>query len=113
MFWLTEDAVLRCAHIMGLVAIEPTQTLVTIAGRRVLVATDPEAKAIAGCPNAAPPFRPCLNTRRVEKGYSAFIHINGHEVCLDTVTGKTDGTPTGVVYYHVATPGQSLVEAAA
>jgi hypothetical protein len=107
---LTEDANLRCAHQNGVVAIAPSQKLVTIAGRRVLVEDNPEGKAIRGCPNAAPPFRPCLTTLRVEAGYSTLVRINGARVCLDTVTGKTDGTPPGIVYYKVHEPGQTLVE---
>ncbi len=110
MKWLTEDAVLLCAHITGVVKTQPSQALVTIDQRRVLVATDPEAKAISACSNAAPPFKPCLTTLRVEKGYSDLLWIDGHKVCLDTVTGKTDGTPPGTVYYHVKTPGQTLVD---
>ena len=31
-------------------------------------------------------------------------------LCLDTVVGKTDGTPPGVVIYHVRQPGQDFVE---
>ena len=34
---LTEDALLVCRHELGTVTIEATQTLVTIAGRHVLV----------------------------------------------------------------------------
>lgn len=110
MNWLTEDAKLICAHINGKVAIEPTQKLVTIEGRRVLVATDPERKGISGCPNVGPAIKPCATTLKVEKGYSPFITIEGRQVCLDTVTGKTDGTPPGTVYYFVKEPGQDWVE---
>jgi hypothetical protein len=110
MRWLTEDAILLCAHITGKVNIAPSQTLVRIDGRRVLVATDPEAKSIAGCSNAAPPSKPCLTTLRVEAGYSDLLTIEGRRVCLDTVTGKTDGTPPGTVYYSVRDPGQALVD---
>ncbi len=109
MRWLTEDAVLLCTHITGQVGIQPTQTLVRIAGRRVLVAIDPEGKGISACSNAAPPLKPCLTTLRVERGYSDLIRIEGRPVCLDTVTGKTDGTPPGTVYYNVHEPGQQLV----
>lgn len=113
MKWITEDAVLLCAHITGVVAIKPSQTLVTINDRRVLVATDPEQKGISSCSNSAPPFKPCLTTRRVEEGYSDLLWIDGHQVCLDSVTGKTDGTPPGTVYYHVKEPGQTLVDSIA
>ena len=50
MRWLTEDARLVCKHQMGKVQVVPTQSLVTIGGRRVLVAPDPEGRPINGCP---------------------------------------------------------------
>jgi hypothetical protein len=54
-------------------------------------------------------MRPCLTTLAVNKGYSDLLRIDGRAVCLDTVTGRTDGTPPGVVDYVVATPGQPFV----
>ena len=46
-------------------------------------------------------------------GYSTFLKIDGHKICLDTVRGLTDGTPPGVVEYKVRIPGQGLVAATA
>ncbi len=110
MYWLTEDAVLVCAHELGVVGISATQDLVTINGRRVLVAVDPESRPIIGCPNVGPTIKPCTSTLPVEQGYSDLIRINGRRVCLDPVTGLTDGTPPGTVKYHVRSAGQTLVE---
>jgi len=112
MKWLTQDAVLICDHKLGIVKNEPTQALVTIQGRRVLVEADPEAKKIASCPNVGPTIKPCTTTLKVEQGYSDLLRIQGQRVCLDTVKGKTDGTPPGTVYYTVREPGQVLVEQA-
>lgn len=109
MRWLTEDAVLLCAHVTGKVDIKHSQEWVRIEGRRVLVDADPEGKAINACSNVAPPFKPCLLTLRVEVGYSDLLRIGGQRVCLDTVSGKTDGTPPGTVYYSVRAPGQEWV----
>jgi hypothetical protein len=106
---LTEDAVLVCAHELGKVMILASQGLVTIAGRKVLVETDPEGKLIASCPNVGPTIKPCTNTLKVQTGYSTFMRVDGRRICLDTVTGLTDGTPPGVVTYHVVRPGQDLV----
>lgn len=110
--WLTEDARLACVHGGG-VANRPGQKLVRIGGRRVLVATDPEGRAISGCPNANVMIgmRPCVTTLPVKVGYSTFVHIDGRRVCLGTVSGLTDGTPPGSVDYRVLSPGQSLVAA--
>lgn len=110
MKWLTEDAHLICDHRLGNVAIQPSQSLVTIQGRKVLVEQDPEKKGISSCPNVGFAIKPCALTLPVEKGYSVLIRINGRRVCLDIVTGKTDGTPPGLVYYHVKDAGQKLVE---
>jgi len=107
---LTEDALLVCAHELGHVNNQPTQSLFTIDGRRVLVEPDPEGKSISGCPNLGLTIKPCTSTLKVQVGYSAHLKVDGRAICLDTVTGLTDGTPPGTVKYHVRSPGQKLYE---
>lgn len=109
MRWLTKDAILVCAHEQGLVGIVATQNLVAIEGRQVLVETDPEQRPIVGCPNYGPTIKPCTSTLKVRAGYSDLLRVEGRRVCLDTVTGLTDGTPPGMVEYKVRSPGQDLV----
>lgn len=111
MMLLTVDARLACEHAGSVTLNPPSQTWVAIEGRSVLVENDPEGCKIRACPNANPPagIRPCLATLRVTVGYSHFVAIDGARVCLDTVTGLTDGTPPGQVHYTVRHPGQSLV----
>ena len=109
MKWLTEDAILNCKHELGIVSIAASQDLVTIEHRRVLVDNNPEGRSITGCPNIGATIKPCTHTLKVEAGYSDFLRINGQRICLDTVTGLTDGTPPGVVKYIVRTPGQEFV----
>lgn len=106
---LTEDAQLVCNHEPGHVDIAPTQELVTIERRAVLVETDPEGRKITGCPNIGATIKPCTLTLKVREGYSDLLRIEGRRVCLDTVTGLTDGTPPGVVPYKVRDPGQAFV----
>lgn len=113
MRWITERAVLVCAHELGKVDNKPSQRWVTIKNRRVLVSTDPEKRSISMCPNIGITIKPCTNTLKVTKGYSTFIKVNGKRVCLDTVTGLTDGTPPGTVKYKVRSPGQPFVSGAA
>ena len=108
---LTEDAVVVCRHELGRVDLAPTQELVTINGRRVLVDNNPEGRPVKGCPNFGVKIKPCTNTLKVKKGYSSFITISGQSVCLISVVGLTDGTPPGVVEYHVREPGQLMVTA--
>jgi hypothetical protein len=108
MLVLTEDAGLYCKHGPGKVSIAATQELVSIGGRKVLVEIDPEGRSISGCPSVVP-FKPCLVTLVVDKGYSEFIRVDNRRLCLDTVTGFTDGTPPGVVKYEVRYAGQEFV----
>ena len=112
MYLMTEDALVVCTHELGIVDIIATQTLVTIGQRKVLVEIDPQGRPIGGCPNVGPGIKACLTTLVVKEGYSDLMRINGKRVCLDTVTGYTDGTPPGVVKYKVNNPGQNLVEEA-
>lgn len=109
MYWLTENAVLVCAHELGRIANTTSQNFVKINNSRVLIKPDPENRPIAGCPNTGPSIKPCLKTLKVRQGYSSFIRINGHSVCLSTVLGLTDGTPPGTVTYKVRSSGQKLV----
>ena len=110
MRWLTEDAVVTCKHVLGIVQQEPCQELVTIARRRVLVEPDPVGRTIKGCPNVGATIKPCVKTLAVQEGYSPFIRVAGRRVVLDSLTGLTDGTPPGTVKYVVRDPGQKLVD---
>ena len=111
MRWVTVDALMQCAH-LGRIGLTASQSWVTIEGRPVLVQADPEGRPIAGCPNIGPTIKPCTTTLKVQAGYSTWIRVDGKPVVLDIVTGLTDGTPPGVVKYHVTAPGQSLVSEA-
>jgi hypothetical protein len=109
MKFLTEDAIIVCNHEVGRVRLRPTQDLVTVEGRRLLVGDNPENRPISRCPNIGATIRPCLHTLRVQQGYSEWLRVQGQRICLDTVTGLTDGTPPGTVVYKVNNPGQQLV----
>jgi hypothetical protein len=110
--WITEDATLICKH-TGKVQNQPSQDWVTIDGRKVLIESDPEGRSIRKCPNIGASDKPCNTTLKVQKGYSEFIFVrigeSRHSVCLDTITGLTDGTLPGTVHYIVTDPGQPFV----
>lgn len=107
---LTLEAKLVCKHITGVIQfLAHHQDFVRIAGHPVLVENDPQAKLITGCANMGMTIKPCQLTVNVESGYSGFIRIQGRKVCLDTITGLTDGTPPGSVRYIVQSPGQNFV----
>lgn len=121
--FLIEESVLVCKHVLGVVSIEPSQDFVFIhphgatdrdanqqsEGNRVLVEPNPEGRPIAHCPNYGITIKPCTFTLKVEEGYSNFVRIGGKRVCLQTVTGLTDGTPPGIVKFVVKTPAQQFV----
>jgi hypothetical protein len=109
--WLTQDALVVCAHELGKVSLPTSQTMVRIGGRLALVEPDPEGRSIGGCPNIGVSIRPCLNTLRVAKGYSEFVRIEAKPVVLDSLGGLTDGTPAGGVRYVCRAPGQRMVGA--
>jgi hypothetical protein len=88
----------------------PQQDLVKIDGERVLVLGDPELKPIVGCCNVGPTIKPCTLTLKVTRGYSGRVRIDGRPICLDTITGNTDGTPPTAIQYVVVDPGQGWVE---
>jgi hypothetical protein len=112
MHLLTEDAVLRCPH-SARVGIVPTQALVRINGRQVLVNDDPENRPITLCPNfTLSGIKPCNKSLKAEQGYSMLLKIDGREICLDSVTGLTDGTPPATHKYLVLGSGQDLVNSA-
>lgn len=105
---ITEDATLRCDHLARLEN-KPSQELVTIDDRKILVAKDPEGRKVHLCPNLTPATKPCVISLVVEQGYSTFVTIDGAAVCLSTIQGHTDGTPPGTVLYTVKDPGQTYV----
>jgi hypothetical protein len=78
----------------------------TVEGRAVLVATDPAAKSISGCPFLAG-GQPCVGTAGVIKGYSTLVRVDGRAVCRADVEGPT--LPLRVAHYRVDRPGQAFV----
>jgi hypothetical protein len=112
MKWITLNALLVCDHELGQVVNAPTQTWVTISNIPVLVENDPESKPILKCPNVGTTIKPCTLTLKATAGYSNWIRIEGRRVCLDTITGFTDGTPPGMIKYKIRSPGQDFVSEA-
>ena len=106
---LVLSAHLQCEH-LGNVVLSNSQPFVSINGVKVLVERDPEARPIQSCPNVGATIKPCTSTLVATAGYSSFVKIEGRRVCLDTITGLTDGTPPGIVKYSVKDPGQRLVD---
>jgi hypothetical protein len=105
---LTTRAIFTCAHPPGQADAGPhAQGFVRIGGDPVLVGNDPGGLGVGMCPLVPPNNRPCTTTRRPVAGHSRWIRIDGTPVCLDRITGPTNGVPPG--RYAVVRPGQELV----
>jgi hypothetical protein len=113
MLLLTELVDVRCDHVAGKITIPSSQRFVTINTIPIVIEPDPIGKSVAGCPNVSATMKPCLGTITVETGYSSLIRIRGKRVCMQSLTGLTDGTPPGIVKYTVVNPGQNFVKAIA
>ena len=110
---LVDQGVVKCAH-DGSVQNRASQRFVTIQGMPVLIADDPVGRHIVACPNAGLNLKPCTTTHRVLSGYSTFVTVSGHAVCLETLEGVTDGVDAQPqVLYTVRRPGQTFVGAGA
>ena len=94
---------------LGSVDRQPSQSLVTVDGRRVLVEPDPVGRSISMCPNYGITVKPCTTTVGVVAGYAMALRIDKQAIALETVHGPTDGVPPGVAEHLVFDPGQSLV----
>ena len=113
MFFVTEDATIICKHPNGAVVNEPSQDWLTIVGRRVLIEPDPENRKIKGCLNNSAVNVACAIATNIQmEGYSELIRVDGHRLCLDTITAFTSGQPPGLFKWVVANPGQPFVEEA-
>jgi hypothetical protein len=110
MFFVTEKATIICKHPGGEVEKVPSQNWVTIENKRVLVENDPEGRTINGCSNSGGSNKKCLTTLPVQTGYSDLIRVDGKRLCLDPITGFTDGIPPGFFKYVVTDPGQPFVQ---
>lgn len=108
---LVAGNVIACPHPPGVGSIVPSQSLIRVESKPIVVQPDPIRAPIAGCPNVAIPNVPCATTLTAEQvSFSQLVFIDGSPVCLDTTTGITSGSPPGIAKYTVKTPGQSLVE---
>jgi len=108
---LPDGSIVKCGH-GGIVANRASQTFVKVQGMPVLIEDDPVGRSISNCPNVGIGRKPCTTTRAVRTGYSGFVSINGHPVCLDTLVGVTDGVDVQIVLYTVINAEQTLVTVA-
>lgn len=109
MLLVTSAAVVRCGH-DARVRNVASKTWFTVMGAPVLVEADPVGRVVVACPNVGLNVKPCTRTLAVQTGYSTFVSVDGHALCLQTVVGPTDGVDAQVVLYTVRDPGQQLVE---
>lgn len=110
---LTMKAVVKCAH-GGVVRNENSQDWVRVGGDPLLVEEDPLGRSIVACPMATITTPPCTATVSVDDAsYSAFIRIDGHRVCLDRTSGRTNWSQLGVTPFSVTAVAQEFVASGA
>jgi hypothetical protein len=109
---LTTASTLRCVH-GGTVTVPPSQTLLTVAGKPVLVQSDLVNAVVAGCPNSNPSASqtPCLKITSLTTGASVTLSVAGRPVLLATARGLTNATPPQPVMWQVTAAGQTVLEA--
>jgi hypothetical protein len=114
---LTEKSSLVCAN-QGAVQPTPTQSKLTVAGAKVLVAGDLASAPISGCiivpapPPPGPASAKCLMIASAVGGVSAKLKVAGKGVLLETVQGTTSGLLANVVQtWSVQNAGQSKLKA--
>lgn len=110
MEFVTERSTIRCGH-DGTVVTVASQRWVRVSGAPVLVAPDPQGRAVVACPNVGPTMKPCTATLTVAAGYSTFVRIKDKAVVLSNLDGLTDGTVPGTVHYQVRAVRQHFVGA--
>jgi hypothetical protein len=107
---VTSSATIVCAH-GGRVTLAPRQTTVTAGGAPVLRETDIVGAPIVGCAQApSVSTKPCTVVVSILPGGSApAVAAGGLPVHLDSLSGMSDGVPSGTV--TVVSPGQTTVRA--
>lgn len=99
---LTATASLTCQH-GGTLVIVPSQQIVTVGRRPLLVLADLLAAAVAGCPLGP---KPCTKVTAVARGAAATLTIGSAPVVLESASGTTDqGT------FQVVSAGQTILDA--
>jgi hypothetical protein len=114
---LTEKSSLTCAN-QGTVQLTATQSKLTVAGAKVLVAGDLMSAPISGCiivpapPPPGPVSAKCLTITSVMGGVSNKLKVAGKGVLLETVQGMTSGQRANVFQtWSVQSAGQSKLKA--
>jgi len=113
---LTEKSSLACAN-QGSVGLTATQSKLSVAGAKVLVAGDLMNAPISHCTtvtNAVTGTKQCTMIASAVGGVSAKLKVAGKGVLLDTISGMTDGIVPplpGVQTWSVQRAGQSKLKA--
>ncbi|SHJ08803.1 hypothetical protein SAMN02745244_01701 [Tessaracoccus bendigoensis DSM 12906] len=105
----TDQADVRCTHVLGRAPQQASQNWVQVMGHPLLVAPDPVGRSIGGCPNIGISIKPCTGTLAVRQGLSPLVRIDRVPVVRADLVGFTDGTPPGAVEYRISDAGQQLL----
>ncbi len=109
MLIVTKKAIIICQHVPGTVAKKASKDFVRISNSPILRGADPIGRGISKCSNVSASTKPCTSTLTVQKGHSTLAFVEGQPICMQNLSGLTDGTLPGTVKYKVANPGQNFV----
>ena len=111
---LTEASNLDCAH-LGTVQLTATQSKLIVAGAKVLVDGDLSGASIGGCKtldDASKGMLHCAAIASAVGGISSKLIVSGKGALLDTISGQTTGTVSGIIQtWSVQSAGQSQLKA--
>jgi hypothetical protein len=107
---ITAGSTVKCAH-QGTVQLVPSQQVLNVDGRAVLVMGDLEGKPISGCTvPATQSSKPCTTVVKMIAGAATKLRAGNKAVLLDTATGLTDGLPAPGNVWTVQTAGQTKLQ---
>lgn len=102
---LTTASTLLCPH-GGQIVAEPSQTLLTVDGRPVLLRADLLGPVLIGCP-LKPPATPCVKILSITDGVATTLRVGTEPAVLETARGATNVQPG----WLVSAAGQTKLEA--
>jgi hypothetical protein len=109
-FVLSASAELVCPH-QDPIVIMPSQRLLLVDGRPVLLRADLLTAKVPTCRNVGPGLTPCGGIVSIIGGLSTTLRVGGEPVALDGAYGLTAAVP-GPVRWQVRSAGQAKLEAA-
>jgi hypothetical protein len=93
---LTESSTLGCTHLTGSIALNASQSQLTVNGNKVLVDGDLNGASVSNCGTVVTSSTSkCQTFTPMPGGVAQKLKVGGKGVLLETLQGTTDGVPPG------------------